>query len=127
MARIFEPFFTTKGVGKGTGLGLATVFGIVRQHSGWIEVASEVGQGTTFTVYFPSSLEALPAPEEKAAAPAPAPIGSETVLVVEDEMILRDMARDFLNDCGYRILEASSGRDALQVWQQHKDEIDLLL
>ena len=125
-ARIFEPFFTTKEVGKGTGLGLATVFGIVRQHDGWIEVASETGQGTTFTVYFPACNEALPAQAEKEAV-APAAGGSETVLVVEDEMILREMARDFLSDCGYRILEANSGRDAIRVWKQHQGEIDLLL
>jgi CheY-like chemotaxis protein len=125
-ARIFEPFFTTKEVGKGTGLGLATVFGIVRQHDGWIEVASETGQGTTFTVYFPACNEMLPIEAEKAVV-APAAGGSETVLVVEDEMILREMARDFLIDSGYRILEASSGRDAIRIWQQYRGEIDLLL
>ena len=127
-ARIFEPFFTTKGVGKGTGLGLATVFGIVKQHAGWIEVASEVGRGTTFTVYFPASSE-TPAPETSppaAAAPA-ATGGSETILVVEDEIVLREMARDFLTSCGYQILEAGSGREALQVWWKHRAEIDLLL
>ncbi len=125
-ARIFEPFFTTKDVGKGTGLGLATVFGIVRQHDGWIEVASEPGKGTTFTVNFPASNEALPVQEEKKAV-APAEGGSETVLVVEDELILREMARDFLCDSGYRILEAGSGREAIHVWQQHRGQIDLLL
>jgi len=124
--RIFEPFFTTKDVGKGTGLGLATVFGIVRQHDGWIEVASEPGKGTTFTVYFPASNEALPVQEEKPVV-APAEGGSETVLVVEDELILREMARDFLCDSGYRILEAGSGREAIHIWQQNRDEIDLLL
>jgi len=126
-ARIFEPFFTTKEVGKGTGLGLATVFGIVKQHFGWMEVVSESGQGSTFTVYFPASEAALP-DEAKTVLPAP-PIsgGSETVLVVEDEMILREMARDFLTDCGYRVLEAGSGREARQVWQQHRHEIHLLL
>ena len=126
-ARIFEPFFTTKEVGKGTGLGLATVFGIVKQHSGWVEVASETEQGSTFTIYFPASEAALPE-EAKTTLPArPVSGGSETVLVVEDEMILREMARDFLVDCGYRILEAGSGREALRVWQQHRHEIHLLL
>jgi len=127
-ARIFEPFFTTKGVGKGTGLGLATVFGIVKQHAGWIEVASEPGHGTTFTIFFPASDE-MPMAENRppAAAPSAASGGSETILVVEDEIVLRDMARDFLTDCGYRILEAGSGREALQVWWQHRAEIDLLL
>ena len=127
-ARIFEPFFTTKGVGKGTGLGLATVFGIVKQHAGWIEVASEPGHGTTFTIFFPASDE-MPMAENRppAAAPSAASGGSETILVVEDDIVLRDMARDFLTDCGYRILEAGSGREALQVWWQHRAEIDLLL
>jgi len=127
-ARIFEPFFTTKGVGKGTGLGLATVFGIVKQHAGWIEVASEIGRGTTFTVFFPAS-DKMPdagASQPDTAVPA-ASGGSETVLVVEDEMVLREMAREFLASCGYKILEAGSGREALQVWWQHRSEIDLLL
>ena len=126
-ARIFEPFFTTKDVGKGTGLGLATVFGIVRQHAGWLEVASEVGKGTTFTVYFPACDEAVTVEPEQPARTETVAGGSETILVVEDEMVLREMARDFLTSCGYRILEARSGREALQVWQQHRAEIQLLL
>jgi signal transduction histidine kinase/CheY-like chemotaxis protein len=127
-ARIFEPFFTTKGVGKGTGLGLATVFGIVKQHAGWIEVASEVGRGSTFTVYFPASDESpVAAPSQPARAEPTATGGSETILVVEDEIVLREMARDFLVNCGYKILEAGSGREALQVWWNHRAEIDLLL
>jgi signal transduction histidine kinase/ActR/RegA family two-component response regulator/HAMP domain-containing protein len=127
-ARIFEPFFTTKEPGKGTGLGLATVFGIVKQHAGWIEVTSEVGQGTTFTIFFPAS-DGTPLPDGKAAevAAPQAAGGSETILVVEDESVLREMARDFLKDAGYRILEASSGREALQVWTTHQNDIDLLL
>ena len=126
-ARIFEPFFTTKEVGKGTGLGLATVFGIVKQHSGWVEVTSETGQGSTFTIYFPASEAALPEAVKTTLPAQPVSGGSETVLVVEDEMILREMARDFLVDCGYRILEAGSGREAQRVWQQHRHEIHLLL
>jgi CheY-like chemotaxis protein len=128
LARIFEPFFTTKEPGKGTGLGLATVFGIVKQHAGWIEVTSEVDQGTTFTIFFPASNEMPDGADGAPAKVAPASTrGSETVLVVEDEIVLREMARDFLNDCGYKILEASSGRQALQVWGEHRLEIDLLL
>jgi signal transduction histidine kinase/CheY-like chemotaxis protein len=126
-ARIFEPFFTTKDVGKGTGLGLATVFGIVKQHNGWIEVTSALGKGSTFTVYFPASDEALPVETAEPALPKPIDRGSETILVVEDEMILREMARDFLTDCGYRVLEAASGRQAIEVWKQHRGEVDLLL
>ena len=126
-ARIFEPFFTTKEPGKGTGLGLATVFGIVKQHAGWIEVASEVGRGTTFTIFFPASDETpVAAPGQALAAPVAAG-GSETILVVEDEVVLREMARDFLTDAGYKILEAGSGRQALQVWGEHRAEIELLL
>jgi signal transduction histidine kinase/CheY-like chemotaxis protein len=126
--RIFEPFFTTKGVGKGTGLGLATVFGIVKQHAGWIEVASEVGHGSTFTVFFPASDEMPVAGAGHPVAAAPAAAGgSETILVVEDEMVLREMARDFLVGCGYKVFEAGSGREALQIWWQHRAEIDLLL
>jgi len=127
-ARIFEPFFTTKEPGKGTGLGLATVFGIVKQHAGWIEVTSEVGRGTTFTIFFPASDQTPVLTEETPTTASPETTrGSETILVVEDEMVLREMARDFLMDCGYQILEASSGREALQVWGSHRSEIDLLL
>jgi len=127
-ARLFEPFFTTKEPGKGTGLGLATVFGIVKQHAGWIEVASELKHGATFAIFFPACNELLAAPADTPVAAAPAAVGgSETILVVEDEPILREMAHDFLADCGYRILEAGSGREALQVWARHRSEIDLLL
>jgi len=127
-ARIFEPFFTTKEPGKGTGLGLATVFGIVKQHAGWIEVASEVNHGTTFCIFLPASNESAVATDGTPVIAAPSTTrGSETVLVVEDELVIREMARDFLNDCGYKTLEAGSGRQALQVWGQHRADIDLLL
>jgi CheY-like chemotaxis protein len=85
-----------------------------------------VGKGTSFTVFFPASDEA-PVDTEKTISIVPVTRGSETVLVVEDEMILREMAHDFLADCGYRVLQASSGREALQVWQKYRGEIDLLL
>ena len=127
MSRIFEPFFTTKEVGKGTGLGLATVYGIVKQHDGWVEVTSEVGIGTTFNVFFPASN--APA-EVKPAAAAPAsevPGGKETILVVEDEPVLREMAHTILENCGYRILEAGSGVEALNVWERHQQSIDLVV
>ena len=128
LGRIFEPFFTTKDIGKGTGLGLATVYGIVKQHEGWVEVNSEPGKGSTFDVFFPAS-DKVPASTEAEAASSAAPVvgGSETILIVEDEPILRSMARDILEECGYRILEASSGKEALDVWNQRADEIDLLL
>ena len=127
MSRIFEPFFTTKDIGQGTGLGLATVYGIVKQHEGWVEVTSELRKGSTFDVYFPASDE-VPAPKKEEDASTPTIVnGKETVLIVEDEPILRSMARDILEECGYRILEASSGRDALNLWTQRADEIDLVL
>lgn len=127
-ARIFEPFFTTKDIGKGTGLGLATVFNITRQHNGWVEVHSQPGVGSTFTVYLPASTASraepvLSEPSEAATITG----GNETILIVEDEEMLRNLARDILKDCGYRTLEAASGRQALEIWQQHAGQIDLLL
>jgi signal transduction histidine kinase/CheY-like chemotaxis protein len=125
--RIFEPFFTTKEVGKGTGLGLATVYGIVKQHEGWLEVSSEPNKGTTFDVFFPSSGKILAPKKQKAIPQETAPGGTETILIVEDEPVLREMARDILSGYGYRIFEASSGKEALGAWLQKTDEIDLLL
>jgi signal transduction histidine kinase/CheY-like chemotaxis protein/HAMP domain-containing protein len=127
MGRIFEPFFTTKDIGKGTGLGLATVYGIVKQHEGWLEVNSEPGKGSTFDVFLPASDKVPAFAEAEAASAAPVAGGSETILIVEDEPVLRSMARDILEECGYRILEASSGKEALDVWNQRANEIDLLL
>jgi PAS domain S-box-containing protein len=124
LPRIFEPFFTTKQVGKGTGLGLATVFGIVEQHGGWIQVESQVGVGTTFHLFLPRLKET--------AAPAPTPVaqeipqGTETILVVEDDPSVRNLAKSFLTDQGYRVHEASNGQAALEVWRQHGASIDLL-
>ena len=127
ISRIFEPFFTTKDIGQGTGLGLATVYGIVKQHEGWVEVNSELRKGSTFDVYLPASDE-VPLPN-KTEHPASTTVagGKETVLIVEDEPILRSMARDILEECGYHILEASSGKDALDLWNRQVDEIDLVL
>jgi signal transduction histidine kinase/ActR/RegA family two-component response regulator len=127
LAHIFEPFFTTKEVGKGTGLGLATVYGIVKQHGGWLEVDSEPGRGTTFNLFFPAGKEMAASVKAEAAPAAPVVGGKETVLVVEDEPFLREMARDILQALGYRTFEAASGKDALVVWQEHKSDIDLLL
>ncbi len=126
--RIFEPFFTTKEVGKGTGLGLATVYGIVKQHQGWIEVASELGKGSTFEVFVPASAElAEPKKTAEPAQPAEVPGGQETILVVEDEKVLREMAHTILENCGYHVLEASSGVEAIHLWDRHSPSIDLVL
>jgi CheY-like chemotaxis protein len=127
MARIFEPFFTTKEVGKGTGLGLATCYGIVKQHLGWIEVSSAVNQGATFSVYLPASTKVAEARLADAAQSTTVRGGKETILIVEDEPVLRDMAQVILKECGYHILEACSGREALKVWQQNQRTIDLVL
>jgi CheY-like chemotaxis protein len=124
--RIFEPFFTTKDVGKGTGLGLATVYGIVQQHRGWIKVASTPGQGTVFQIFLPAVAGKITAQDEQAAEPRVRG-GKETILLVEDESPLRILVRSVLERYGYRVLEAVSGVAALAVWEQHKDEIELLL
>ena len=125
LRRIFEPFFTTKPIGKGTGLGLATVYGIVKQHQGWVEVESQTGKGCVFRVFLPLSTEL---PELNAEAPAlEVRGGTETILVVEDELPVRELVCTLLASHGYKILEASSGAHALEVWAQHKEEVDLVL
>jgi PAS domain S-box-containing protein len=129
MARIFEPFFTTKGPGQGTGMGLATVYGVLKQHGGWVEVESAPRRGTTVRTFFPLSVDGLavePAKLEKQPAEF-APNESITILVVEDEEMLREFVSDALGALGYRVLSAPNGRVALEVWTEHRDEIDLLL
>ncbi|HKX49034.1 MAG TPA: PAS domain S-box protein, partial [Candidatus Binatia bacterium] len=125
--RIFEPFFTTKEVGKGTGLGLATVYGIVKQHQGWVEVESEEGVGTTFKVFFPASAKTIECSSEKSLNDAAIKGGSETILLVEDEPVLRELARVILSDYKYRVLEAATGVEALRVFDENKGRVDLLL
>ncbi len=123
--RVFEPFFTTKPVGKGSGLGLATVYGIVKQSGGYIDVESQPGHGSTFTIYLPRV--AAPAqPIAEPPAPLPRP-GRETVLLVEDESGVRALARRALKEFGYRVLEATNGVEALTVARGCTDPIDLLL
>jgi CheY-like chemotaxis protein len=121
----FEPFFTTKDVGKGTGLGLATVFGIVKQSGGGIELDSSPGQGSTFRIYVPA-IAARPV-TDAAASREPMLRGRETVLVVEDDVQLRSALRRQLTSLGYSVLEAPDGRDALALAQRHPGRIDLLL
>lgn len=125
-ARIFEPFFTTKEPGKGTGLGLATVFGMVKQNGGDIHVYSEVSHGTTFKIYLPRTQEAAPAPGA-AGQVRGIPRGVETILLVEDNPTVRELASLILNQQGYQLLEAANGREALALAQSYQGEIHLLL
>jgi two-component system cell cycle sensor histidine kinase/response regulator CckA len=125
-SRIFEPFFTTKEAGKGTGLGLATVFGIVKQHKGWVKVDSEVGKGTTFRIFIPAlaaSADALP----KEATRIEPRGGSETVLLVEDDDSMRKLSGMALENNGYQVVEAANGDEAVQIWPEHHGRIALLL
>jgi len=126
LPRIFEPFFTTKEAGKGTGLGLATVYGIVKQHQGWIEVSSQLGGGTTFKIFLPAGAPGVKqklVPQIKA-TPA---VGHEKILLVEDDADVRMVARDVLEASGYQIWEAADGLEALNVWKTNASQIDLLL
>jgi PAS domain S-box-containing protein len=124
LPKIFEPFFTTKEPGKGTGLGLATVFGIVKQHRGWLTVDSEVGQGATFKIFLPA-LAAVTAPAAAAARPKPRG-GTETILLTEDDPAVRKSTATILKHQGYRVLEAASGSEALKLWHEHRGAIALL-
>jgi PAS domain S-box-containing protein len=126
LPKIFDPFFTTKDIGKGTGLGLSTVFGIVQQHQGWINVHSKVGHGTTFRIYLPRLAmmsEQITAPPALAAMRG----GNETILLAEDEKSLRVLVHTALSRLGYRVLEVSTGVKALEIWKEHRKEISLLL
>ena len=126
LPHIFEPFFTTKEVGKGTGLGLATVYGIVRQHNGWITVRSEVGHGTTFQIYLPPAIGQPAAPS--ATPPLnQLPRGTGTILVVEDEPPVRKLVAQLLQRLGYSIVTAANGTEALERWRQHRGKISLVL
>jgi len=127
VARIFEPFFSTKEVGRGTGLGLATAYGILKQHQGWIEVATEIGMGTTFTLYFPALGTCVVESSDQNEAPPAVRGGSETILLVEDESVVRDFVCETLRHYKYHVLEAGTGVEALKVWEKHNGEIDLLL
>ena len=125
-SRLFEPFFTTKAIGKGTGLGLATVYGIVRQNRGFITVSSAPGRGTTFRIYFPRCA-APAAPPDAAASRASSAGGRETVLLVDDERLILEVTANMLLSLGYRVLTAASPGEALRVAGEHRGEIHLLL
>jgi CheY-like chemotaxis protein len=124
-SRIFEPFFTTKEVGKGTGLGLAMVYGIVKQHNGYIHVYSETGQGTTFKVYLP--LIASPADNETTHRDDAVKGGSETVLLAEDDSSVRKLTKSVLEDFGYTVIEAVDGEDAVRKFNENRDTASLLV
>jgi PAS domain S-box-containing protein len=123
---VFEPFFTTKEVGKGTGLGLASVYGIIQQHHGWISVRSDLGRGTTFCIYLPL-IERAPAALLPGKASAAFPRGSETILLVEDDPAVRLVTNKALVMMGYRVLVAKNGNEAMDVWAAHRSEVQLLL
>lgn len=126
LERIYEPFFTTKSGSEGTGLGLATVYGIMDQHRGWIEVNSAPGRGTVFKVYLPA---AEPAQDHEPAQPQSTqdPSGHETVLVVDDEQMVLDIAREALQSLGYKVMTAKDGAEALEVYDRHGPEIQVVL
>ncbi|PKN71098.1 MAG: hypothetical protein CVU52_08770 [Deltaproteobacteria bacterium HGW-Deltaproteobacteria-10] len=122
--RIFEPFFTTKKMGRGTGLGLATVYGVIKGHQGMISVESEPGQGTTFTIYLPASDKAV---LRKKPANEKIVMGTETILLVDDEKMVMDVNRELLEAMGYKVYGAGSGQEAVAVYMEKKDKIDLII
>ncbi len=124
LSRVFEPFFTTKDIGKGTGLGLATVYGIVSQHKGWSEVESQVGFGTVFRIYLPLSSKSTPVETEQESSELLK--GTETLLIVEDDASVRSALGKTLCAMGYKAIIASSGQEAMSLWREHQQEIDLL-
>ena len=126
ISRLFEPFFTTKEVGKGTGLGLATVYGIVRQNGGFVNVYSEPGHGTTFRIYLPRHAEATEAAQEPESSES-APQGQETILVVEDEPAILRLTRIMIEKLGYNVLPAASPGEALRLAREHTGQIHLLV
>jgi len=126
LERIFEPFFTTKGVGKGTGLGLATAYGIVKQHRGWIEVASQLNVGTTFKVFLPVA-QAVSSTHRSPSKSSGVKGGHELIMVVEDEPALRELFISVLRGFGYQVMEASHGKEALALWHRSTRKPDMLL
>jgi len=127
--RIFEPFFTTREVGKGTGLGLAMVYGIIKQHEGYINIYSELGKGTTFKIYLPliQAKAEVTEPVKPALARSGPPKGSETILLAEDDGEVRKITRNILEGSGYKVIEAVDGEDAINKFMLNKDEIQLLI
>jgi len=125
LQHIFEPFYTTKDLGKGTGLGLAVVYGIIQQHDGLLHVSSVPGEGTTFRILFPASSGAVEQPVERVDPPLRG--GTETILIAEDEEPLRTLAAQLLSELGYTVLLASDGEEALRIYRDPGVQIDLML
>ena len=123
MERAFDPFFTTKGISRGTGLGLASAYGIVKAHGGYIDVSSKVGHGTTFYVYLPRS--GMKAAEEE--LPGRILKGEETVLLVDDEDVIIDIGQEMLEELGYKVLVAGGGKEAVKIYEENKDTIDIVI
>jgi two-component system cell cycle sensor histidine kinase/response regulator CckA len=124
LEHIFEPFFTTKGLGAGTGLGLASVYGIIKAHQGYIDVESEKGRGTTFKIYLPASESTSGEASERADHPVE---GSETILVVDDEPMILEVAVEVLRELGYTVFEAQGGRQAVELYNKERAAIDLVI
>jgi CheY-like chemotaxis protein len=124
LAHIFDPFFTTKELGRGTGLGLASVYGIIKGHDGYIDVESEKGQGTTFTIFLPATHRAVADSNDAAAEFIR---GNGTLLVVDDEELVLDVAVNMLERLGYTILKARNGTEAVDIFEAHKDEIKMVV
>ena len=124
-SRIFEPFFTTKETGKGTGLGLAHAYGIVTQHDGWIELESEYGKGTVIKIFLPITGEKIPPETDETQQVVTG--GNETILFIDDEKLIRRLNRSILEDAGYTVITASDGEKGLELFNLHKDKIDLVL
>jgi CheY-like chemotaxis protein len=122
--RIFDPFFTTRQMGRGTGLGLATVYGIMKNHGGFINVYSEIGKGTTFNLYLPISGKS---PLEKKTSPGKVWLGSGTLLLVDDEKMILNVTAPILRDLGYKVLTAGSGEEAIEIYKKNKYRIDLVI
>ena len=125
-SRIFEPFFTTKEAGKGTGLGLSVVFGIVESHKGFVIVETEPGKGTTFYLYFPLP-QSVEIEQVKTEIQQDLPGGTETLLIVEDEEMLRELLKNFLRSAGYRVFTAVDGQEAIDLFEEHCEDIHLVL
>jgi CheY-like chemotaxis protein len=127
LENIFDPFFTTKEVGKGTGLGLAMVYGIVKSHHGHITCASGPGEGATFKICFPALEQFVESPSSTVAGPAELCRGSETILLVDDDDPVRDLGGKVLGMSGYTVITASDGESALQIYREEKERIDLVI